>query len=153
MAVPWPPVLISSGTSTLLSQTFISDYPASALVLINPPGGAEETKLLNQGTTTTSDSKTDSASAPVSSQQDQSTGGGFTYEPHFPILVLSTPNKRTSIFGGNEPVETHRLVKGWAGQAIGRGGKGVTYEKLEGSDERSDKTRIEVERWLDRCGF
>ncbi len=34
---------------------------------------------------------------------------------------------------------------------VGRGGQGVSFEEVE--DEKSDKTRYVVERWMDRCGW
>ncbi|KAK4687275.1 hypothetical protein P7C73_g2845, partial [Tremellales sp. Uapishka_1] len=40
LAVPFPPILISSGTSCLLTQTYIGDHGASGIVLLNPPEDA-----------------------------------------------------------------------------------------------------------------
>jgi hypothetical protein len=133
MMIPFPPIIVSTGSSTLLSQAFISDHPASALVLINPPSSMDETRLLTQ--TKTSE---DASQAP--------SGKGFDYEPHFPILYLSTKTETPE----------HRL-QAHAERGVGRGGKGVTFEVLDESrapgGERGEGTRMELERWLDRCGY
>lgn len=45
LAIPYPPLIFAQGSSTLLSQSFISDHPASGLILIDPispPEGVEE---------------------------------------------------------------------------------------------------------------
>ncbi|TIA94052.1 hypothetical protein E3P81_00467 [Wallemia ichthyophaga] len=36
-AIPFPPVLFAKGMGTLITETHISDYPVSGVVLINPP--------------------------------------------------------------------------------------------------------------------
>lgn len=36
LAIPYPPLIFAQGSSTLLSQSFISDHPASGLVLVDP---------------------------------------------------------------------------------------------------------------------
>jgi hypothetical protein len=134
MMIPFPPIIVSTGSSTLLSQAFISDHPASALVLINPPSSVDETRLFTQTTETSQD-----ASQAIS-------GKGFDYEPHFPILYLSTKTETPE----------HRL-QAHAERGVGRGGKGVTFEVLDESrapgGERGEGTRMELERWLDRCGY
>ena len=35
-AIPFPPVLVAQGPSTLLTQAYISDHPASGLVMLDP---------------------------------------------------------------------------------------------------------------------
>jgi hypothetical protein len=133
MAIPFPPVIISTGPSTLLSQTFISDFPASALVMINPP--SNESSLLQP------------TSGVDSESIDAAPKAGFTYEPHFPIYILSTGDKA-------DDVAQHRLVRLHADKGVGRAMRGVTYEQAEGGKaERSEGTRMMVERWLDRCGY
>lgn len=130
MAIPFPPVLVSTGSSTLLSQTFISDHPASGLILINPPQTTSSVNISN-------------------AQDGQAALPEFNYEPHFPILVVAA-NGGSSGFKAQD-VEAHRLVKDYESKGVGRGGKGVSVERVK--EERSEETRIQVERWLDRCGF
>lgn len=134
MMIPFPPIIVSTGSSTLLSQAFISDHPASALVLINPPSSVDETRLLTQTNETSEDAS------------QATSGKGFDYEPHFPILYLSTKTETPE----------HRL-QAHAERGVGRGGKGVTFEVLDESrapgGERGEGTRMELERWLDRCGY
>lgn len=129
--IPFPPIIVSTGNSTLLSQAFISDHPASALVLINPPSTEEETRLLTQT---------------QSSNSEGVNGKGFDYEPHFPILYLSTKTETPE----------HRL-QAHAERGVGRAGKGVTFDVLDESrapgGERGEGTRMVLERWLDSCGY
>ena len=145
MMIPFPPIIVSTGSSTLLSQAFISDHPASALVLINPPSTAEETRLLTQ-TQTEAKSSEDAAAGFDTAPASAPSGKGFDYEPHFPILYLSTQTETPE----------HRL-QAFAERGVGRGGKGVTFEVLDESrapgGERGEGTRMQLERWLDRCGY
>jgi len=156
MMIPFPPIIVSSGSSTLLSQTFISDHPASALVLINPPSTEEEVRLLSvtAGDNSAAVSGTDQ---PFPSPQTgtPSQHKGFDYEPHFPILFMSTPR----LPGSSSHVEAtpdHRLIQ-HVQKGTGRGGKGVSLEVLDESrapgGERGEGTRMVLERWLDRCGY
>lgn len=58
LAIPFAPVLLASGASTLLTQAYISDYPASGLVMVSPPDAVQVGDKL------------------------------FDYEPRFPILIV-----------------------------------------------------------------
>lgn len=123
LAIPFPPILISSSTSTLLTQSYISDHPASGIVLVAPP--------------------VDNASVASSNPDDRLPE--FNYEPHFPILVVSPTELADQLKANN------RLVRDYAPKGVGRGGKGVSFEQVQ--DPTSDRTRMTVERWMDRCGF
>ena len=155
MMIPFPPIIVSSGSSTLLSQTFISDHPASALVLINHPSTEEEVRLLS--TTGDAPSVASGTDQPFPTAQNgtQPEHKGFDYEPHFPILLMSTPR----LPGSSSHVEAtpdHRLIQ-HVQKGTGRGGKGVSLEVLDESrapgGERGEGTRMVLERWLDRCGY
>lgn len=75
-AIPFPPVLIAEGEACVLTQGYISDNPASGLVLINPPHvghtGAQA-----------------GSAAPADAGEVR-----FDYEPHFPILVMGSGPER-----------------------------------------------------------
>lgn len=68
----------------------------------------------------------------------------FSYEPRFPILIVARQ-------GDAQRIEDETRVGQAAKDGVGRGGKGV--EVIEEVDGYGDKTRNEVERWLDRCGY
>nr|XP_031858566.1 uncharacterized protein CI109_005946 [Kwoniella shandongensis]KAA5525638.1 hypothetical protein CI109_005946 [Kwoniella shandongensis] len=141
MAIPFPPIIIARGGSTLLAQAYIEDHPASGLVLLDP----------------TADDDPRSSSASNTSEKGQTWKWPvFKYEPHFPLLILSSQEKMTKLsvenrlvreFAGEDPNKS-----GWTLGRRGRG-KGVELAVVDESRELSDKGRIEVERWMDRCGF
>ncbi|WRT66811.1 uncharacterized protein IL334_003774 [Kwoniella shivajii] len=130
LSIPFPPILIASGSSTLLAQAYIEDNPSSGLILINPSPDEDPR------------AKASDWKWPV-----------FKYEPHFPILVLSDHE------GLNKLSVTNRLVresgqepstgKGWFRRQKGVE-MGVVDDLSGGLNERG---RIEVERWMDRQGF
>ncbi|RXK36038.1 hypothetical protein M231_06686 [Tremella mesenterica] len=37
LGIPFPPILISMGKSTVLSQSYVGDYPVQGMVLVDPP--------------------------------------------------------------------------------------------------------------------
>ncbi|KAL7422089.1 hypothetical protein Q5752_002732 [Cryptotrichosporon argae] len=123
LAIPFPPVLIASGLGCLVTQAYVSDHPASGIVLISPPP--------------------DEDARPAGAQQEWA-WPRLTYEPKFPILVLGDK-------GDMSRLESSR-VGSVAKHGVGRGGKGVTLEELA-DGPRGEKTRINIERWLDRSGF
>lgn len=123
MAIPFAPIIIAAQASTLLSQSYISSHPASGLVLVAPPH----------------------TTAAATGQNGADPLPEFTFEPHFPVLVLAADAN------AQETQERNRLVRDFAGRGVGRGGKGVTFETA--ADVSSDKARITVERWMDTCGF
>lgn len=98
LAIPFPPILISSGDSCLLTQMYIEDNPASGLVLIDPP-------VDNIGEI----SGKGEVGLPT-----------FGYEPRFPILLMGTSGREAE-------VQNSRLGKA-AANGRSRGGKGVTLE-------------------------
>ncbi|ORY32106.1 hypothetical protein BCR39DRAFT_59132 [Naematelia encephala] len=127
MAIPFPPVIISSGQSCLLTQAYVEDHPASGLVLINPPPDDDPNPKKN-----------------VQGEGEGERGWvwpKFNYEPRFPILVMEEEGV----------VKAERLTKA-AEAGVGRGGKGVSLEALR-DGPRGEKSRTQVERWLDRSGF
>jgi len=70
-AIPFPPVIVASGSACLVAQTYISSNPASAMVLISPP---------------VSNNELDSKRFPTPLEE-------FNYEPEFPIAVIGTPEE------------------------------------------------------------
>ncbi|KAI9638630.1 uncharacterized protein MKK02DRAFT_43029 [Dioszegia hungarica] len=130
LAIPFPPILVSSEDSCLLTQMYIEDNPASGLVLLDPPsddaGGSG------------------SASKAAGGNADAWQLPKFGYEPRFPILLMASTDRMGE-------VEQSRLGKA-AANGRSRGGKGVTLERVV-DGHRGEKSRIVVERWMDSCGF
>lgn len=124
LAIPFPPVIIAHSSSTLLSQAYISDNPASGIVLVSPP--------------------VDNASI-SSSPEPEDRLPEFNYEPHFPVLVVASSELAEQLKANN------RLVQDFAPKGVGRGGKGVSFEEVQ--DPTSECTRMTIERWMDRCGY
>lgn len=141
LAIPFPPIVVASGAaSCLLTQAFVEDNPAAALVMLNPPPDADP--------------------RPQQAQQAW-TWPSFKYEGTFPILVMSDKQ-------GVQRMESSRVGK-MSEKGVGRGGKGVSLlSTVDGI--RGERTRVvrldpipsfffsadivqEVERWMDRCGF
>jgi hypothetical protein len=122
MAIPFAPVIIAAEHSTLLSQSYISSHSASGLVLLSPPSS---TAVATKGT---------ADSLPE-----------FTFEPHFPVLVVA-PDSQAKHFASQ-----NRLVRDYGDKGVGRGGKGVSFETVP--NVYSEQTRTAIERWMDRCGF
>lgn len=133
LAIPFPPILIAQGaTAQLVGQTYVSDHPASGLVMVAPTSSLEF------------------ATAEGGEQQQQQgllKAPEFNYEPRFPILVLSPPSLAPHL------EQSHRLVRDHASAGVGRGGKGVSWENEATEDIRSERNRMTIERWMDRCGF
>jgi hypothetical protein len=148
LGIPFAPVLLASGASTLLTQAYISDYPASGLVLVSPPK-AELTDKLFDYEPRFPILVVDHAENLQTQSQAQLGGSGA---------------------GGGRLIEASK-------RGVGRGGKGVEIVELR-DGPRWDKTRIvskyihsvksslytdtltmcnanfqEVERWMDRCGY
>lgn len=122
LAIPFAPVIIASGSSCLVAQTYIESYPASGLVLIDPPPDSD----------------------PRAAGDKDFAWPKFSYEPRFPILIVARQGEEAKVVN-----ETR--VGSASKDGVGRGGKGV--EVVEEVDGYGDKTRNEVERWLDRCGY
>ncbi len=129
MAIPFPPIIIASGLSCLVTQAYIEDNPASGLVLINPPS--------------------DSDPRPDVASKDDWQWPSFTYEPRFPILVLTDRANRS----GESSANTSRIMEA-ASKGVRRGGKGVSVESLS-DGVRGEKSRV-VSLWslsLGACSF
>ncbi len=123
MAIPFAPIIIAAEFSTLLSQSYISSHPASGLVLISPPH---------------------SATIATANSLDEPLPE-LTYEPHFPVLVVASDVQAKEVQAQN------RLVGDYADRGVGRGGKGVSFEKVP--NVYSEQSRMAIERWMDSCGF
>ncbi|WVQ76581.1 hypothetical protein IAR50_006253 [Cryptococcus sp. DSM 104548] len=146
-AIPFPPIIIARGLSTLLAQTFISDFPASGLVLVDPVPD-DDPRPTGFGTTLDGSSKGLAWAWPK-----------FTFEPHFPILLISSQPQLNKLSISNRLLRTHAGVdpnsKSWLGRMGSGGGKGVEVVAADGLEggELGEGARVEVERWMDRCGF
>lgn len=68
---PFAPVFISRSAACLVTQKYISSYPASGLVLISPPT-----------------SNADLVGTKLPSELEE-----FIYEPKFPIAIIDTPER------------------------------------------------------------
>ena len=111
MGIPFGPVIIASGRAGLLAQAYIEDFAASGLVLINPPPDSD----------------------PRREGDKDWTWPEFRYEPLFPILVLAEQ-------GDMARLEKENRVVRAAKNGIGRGGKGVSVERLI-DGQRGDRSR------------
>ncbi|KAJ2918991.1 hypothetical protein MD484_g1390, partial [Candolleomyces efflorescens] len=69
---PFAPVFIARSTACLVTQKYISSYPASGIVLISPPTSNEDAEV--------------GGKLPGPLQE-------FIYEPKFPIAILDTPDR------------------------------------------------------------
>ena len=78
LAIPFAPVIIARAAGTLIAQTYISSFPASALLLISPPPSnpalAASDKLL----------------LPTALPE-------FDFEPRFPVTVMATEQERRAL--------------------------------------------------------
>ncbi|WVQ98419.1 hypothetical protein IAU59_005542 [Kwoniella sp. CBS 9459] len=146
LSIPFPPIVVAQGAgSALLAQAFVEDNPASGLVLIHPP--PDEDPRPQSSTLTSSSTATPTNSKSVTGWKWPT----FSYEPHFPLLIMSSQP------GLQQLSTTHRLVReGGNGVSGQRGrGKGLEVGVLDGDygQELNEKGRLDVERWMDRCGF
>lgn len=114
LAIPFAPIVISEGHSSWLAQAYVEDNPASGLVMINPAPTAADS---HDG-----DPMTAAAASPI-----------FSYEPHFPVLVLASPTRM-------EATKQSRVGK-YSEKGVGRGGKGVTLE-VAPEDSRGEARRL-----------
>jgi hypothetical protein len=114
LAIPFPPILIASGATCFLTQAYIEDNPASGLVLVSPPP--------------------DEDPSPSSSSGRAGERGWkwptFGYEGTFPILLV-----------GEEGAQNQSRLGKMAEKGVGRGGKGVSLERLV-DGPRGEKSRV-----------
>ncbi len=116
LAMPFPPILVASGQSCLLTQTYIGDNPASGLVMLDPPP--------------------DSDPREVNEKQEQGwEWPKFNYEPRFPILVVSEEGRMGDLREGSR-------VGGAGDGGVGRGGKAVSVEVVRDGEGRGEGTRV-----------
>lgn len=137
LAIPFAPVIIASGPACLVAQAYVSDHPASGMVLIEPPPDQDPREAGGAG-----------VGGSVQFQGAKAAGGGakpfawptFRYEPRFPILLVAPQ-------GAEDAVRATR-VGGVAGQRPGGRGVSVMIEK---DGARGDGTRMvsEVEEGAD----
>jgi hypothetical protein len=115
LAIPFPPILIASGASCLLTQAYIEDNPASGLVLVSPPPDQ--------------DPDTSSSAGRVGVRDWE--WPQFRYEGTFPILLID----------GDEGGRSRSRLGKMAENGVGRGGKGVSLERLV-DGPRGEKSRV-----------
>ncbi|RPD60272.1 hypothetical protein L226DRAFT_548121 [Lentinus tigrinus ALCF2SS1-7] len=78
LAIPFAPVIVARAGGTLIAQTYISSYPASALLLISPPPSNATLSA--------------SSSPPLPTPLPE-----FNFEPRFPVAVMCTENERSTL--------------------------------------------------------
>lgn len=76
---PFAPVFIARATACLVTQKYVSSYPASGLILISPP--VSNADLVHEKLPTNLDE--------------------FIYEPKFPIAIMDTPERLNKLKVGN----------------------------------------------------
>ncbi|EAL22376.1 hypothetical protein CNBB5490 [Cryptococcus deneoformans B-3501A] len=140
-------------TTALSSQAFIEDFPASGLVLVDPLPD-EDPRSAGQG------GKKGNGGGLADWAVGDKKGGWewpkFRYEPHFPILLITSQTRMTALSTSNRLVRDHVGENpnrhGWLG---GRSGKGVEVVVTDGLENGglSEGARLEVEKWMDRSGF
>ncbi|TDL16609.1 hypothetical protein BD410DRAFT_816684 [Rickenella mellea] len=91
---PFPPVLVARGLASLVAQTYISSYPASALLLIDPPASPKTYPL----------SSSEARKFLPTKVKD------FDFEPRFPVALIATPDSDSS----STSLTEHRLVSAGA---------------------------------------
>ncbi|KAM5543558.1 hypothetical protein V8D89_002809 [Ganoderma adspersum] len=75
LAIPFAPVIVACAAGTLIAQTYISSYPASALLLISPPPSNSALAA------------SDRSLLPTALPE-------FDFEPRFPVAVMATEQER-----------------------------------------------------------
>ena len=100
MAIPFPPILIASGSSCLLAQQYVGDNPVSGLVMLDAP-----------------------SDAPTTSSRSGDDWPVFKYEPSFPILIMAGR-------AGLETLPERSRVAKAAENGVNRGGKGVSLAEI-----------------------
>ncbi|GAB1517239.1 hypothetical protein RhiTH_000283 [Rhizoctonia solani] len=110
-AIPFPPVIIARAGACIVAQSYIESNPAYALALIEPPlsNSSCVPKLL-----------------PTPTKE-------FTFEPRFPIAIIST----------SEKIKGHRIV---------REGEEGMVDILEAGDIKGSGALMEIEKWMDSIG-
>ncbi|KAF8744463.1 hypothetical protein RHS02_02336, partial [Rhizoctonia solani] len=110
-AIPFPPVIIARAGACIIAQSYIESNPAYALALIEPPlsNSSCVPKLL-----------------PTPTKE-------FTFEPRFPIAIISA----------SEKIKGHRIVL--------EGEEGMV-DILEVRDIKGSGALIEIEKWMDSIG-
>lgn len=95
--IPFSPVIIASGPAALVAQAYVSDFPASGLVLVSPPPDADPRDAADQK----------AWAWPT-----------FNYEPTFPILLLTSAQHEGAVLSSR--------VGQAAKDGTGRGARGVS---------------------------
>ena len=76
LMIPFAPIIVARGAGTLIAQTYISSYPASALLLISPP---PSNSVL---------AASDKSLLPTALPE-------FDFEPRFPVAIMATQQERS----------------------------------------------------------
>ena len=112
LGIPFAPIIVACGQSCLVTQQYIESFPAAGLVLVNPPPDVD---VRTEG-------------------EKNWEWPTLSYEPTFPILVIADEAHMKALEGRSRLLEA-------ANAGIGRGGKGVSVEKLVDGD-RGEKSRV-----------
>ncbi|CAE6423755.1 unnamed protein product [Rhizoctonia solani] len=110
-AIPFPPVIIARAGACIVAQSYVESNPAHALALIEPPisNSSCVPKLL-----------------PTPTEE-------FTFEPRFPIAIISSPDK----------IKDHRIV---------REGEEGWVDLLEVKHIKGNGALMDIEKWMDSIG-
>ncbi|KAG8734368.1 hypothetical protein FRC11_004374 [Ceratobasidium sp. 423] len=112
-AIPFPPVIIARAAACIVAQSYIESNPAYALALIEPP---------------ISNSSCVPRLLPTPIKE-------FTFEPRFPIAIISASNK----------IREHRIVR--------EGEKEGWVDVLKVKDLKGSGALMEIEKWMDSIGI
>ena len=94
LAIPFAPVIITRAAGTLIAQTYISSFPASALLLISPPPSNSALAASDRSLLPTALPELD-------------------FEPRFPVAVMATEQERPTLEKDNrlwKDLDVDRLV-------------------------------------------
>ncbi|WWC85160.1 uncharacterized protein L201_000017 [Kwoniella dendrophila CBS 6074] len=141
LSIPFPPLIISKGISTLLAQSFIEDFPCSGLILINPIPDEDPRSNSTKEIQTASSFKWPT----------------FKYEPHFPIYILSTQENLLNLSTKNRLIRDYGHLPNdpsskQTGSWFRTKSKGIEIG-VSNSTKIDENGRIQVERWMDTQGF
>lgn len=135
----WPPVVVARSTSTLIAQAYIESYPATGMALIgaqtlmptpiHPPAALKKPYG-------TSLSFPDNATNLFIPPQ-------FTYEPHFPILLVETKKYNIGKMPQNGAMQRESYLALEVGVEI------IKEEKEDGHDREMYE---KVSTWLQNIG-
>lgn len=117
--IPFPPVVFARSTGCLIAQTYVSSNPASALVLVSPP---------------ISNAELDGAKAQDGLPVLPTKLAEFDFEPHFPIAVMTTPERLKAL-------KDNRLIRE------------PEVDQLVVDDLEGQSAFHAIQNWLDKLGI